>query len=138
MEDTMTTNDNSESLSERIKDLSGNDLKKELAKEKVKQLILMIQRQTDYDYDTAKQELINCNFNAMTAISNYLQIQKKVKEEPKCVNQQIYKEIRTFMDNGIRQYEKKKEYEEFLQKKYEQMKAKDEQMNSTDDTNKKI
>jgi len=48
--------ENNSDFLEKIKDLSGNNLKKEIAKKKVGEMILMVQRQTNYDELTIKKK----------------------------------------------------------------------------------
>lgn len=113
--------ENNSDFLEKIKDLSGNDLKKEIAKKKVGEMILMVQRQTDYDETTIKKKLVEFNFNALMVIEDYLNIEKKKKTLPKSVNQKTFYEIRNFMDTGMRNYEKRKEMEEYINKTREEM-----------------
>jgi hypothetical protein len=72
--------------------------------------INIVCRQTDYDYDKAKEKLQlydNCIENV---INDYLGINAKKNEPVKksSINQMIYSEIRTLMDDSIKNYEKNK------------------------------
>lgn len=79
--------------------------------------INMILRQTDYDVPTAEQKLKQHN-NVIQVIREYLNNGKNnvitinSSSTPKISkNQQIYKEIRTFMDDAAKTYQDKKDNE---------------------------
>ena len=57
-----------------------------------------IMRQTDYDRMKAEEKLIEFDMNVMAVIRDYLKPPPKEADKPKSVNQQIYTEIRNFMD----------------------------------------
>ena len=70
----------------------------------------MIMRQTDYDKATAEKKLQEHNNDVTQVIREYMMPANK---KPIChtrlsVNQQIYKEIRTMMDDAAKAYELKK------------------------------
>ena len=69
-----------------------------IAEEKIQ----MILRQTDYSYDVACQKLALNNNDVMAVIRSYLKEGLVVVDtpvtKPLSMNQQIYKEIRTLMD----------------------------------------
>jgi len=75
--------------------------------------IEMIMRQTDYDKIVAEQKLDQHKNNVMDVIREYLTdgkpINTNLQTNNLSKNQQIYKEIRTFMDDAAREYEKNKE-----------------------------
>ena len=75
--------------------------------------IEMIMRQTDYDKIVAEQKLDQHKNNVMDVIREYLTdgkpINTNLQTNNLSKNQQIYKEIRTFMDDAAREYERKKE-----------------------------
>jgi len=75
--------------------------------------IEMIMRQTDYDKIVAEQKLEQHKNNVMDVIREYLTdgkpINTNLQTNNLSKNQQIYKEIRTFMDDAAREYERKKE-----------------------------
>ena len=75
--------------------------------------IEMIMRQTDYDKIVAEQKLEQHKNNVMDVIREYLTdgkpINTNLQTNNLSKNQQIYKEIRTFMDDAAREYEKNKE-----------------------------
>tara|TARA_Y100000996_G_scaffold105708_1_gene77518 strand:+ start:738 stop:968 length:231 start_codon:yes stop_codon:yes gene_type:complete len=58
-----------------------------------------LMRQTNYDHDTAMKKLEEHEYDLMATIRDYLKPPKRELPKPKSKNQQIYTEIRTFMDN---------------------------------------
>lgn len=92
--------------------------KEEYNKMRKEQIIALVQRQTDYTYDEAKDKLEQSNYNFMYVLEKYMELDKireeKMKEEQKemkskSVNQKIYGEIRGFMDTASRNYERRKQ-----------------------------
>lgn len=73
----------------------------------IKTKIDIIVRQTDYDNDFALKKLIEFDYNIENVIKDYMGVKPKL-EKKYTINQQIYKEIRTMMDNASLEYEKKK------------------------------
>jgi len=73
--------------------------------------IEMIMRQTDYTAEVAEQKLKECNNNAISVIRNYINPSGNTTSPSKTlsVNQQIYKEIRTMMDDAAKNYELSKQ-----------------------------
>jgi len=69
--------------------------------------VQIILNQTDYTYEEASLKLRQHNNDYMTVIRSYLKqgmITEHVAAKPLSMNQQIYKEIRSFMDEtDIRQ-----------------------------------
>lgn len=57
-----------------------------------------VMRQTDYDREKAEGKLVEFDMNVEAVIRDYLKPPPKEPEKPKSRNQQIYKEIRSFMD----------------------------------------
>jgi NACalpha-BTF3-like transcription factor len=98
--------------------------KKEIIEQEKKQkeirneeMIKLIMRQTDYDYDTCKDKLKEHNGNYIEVIKYYISdgknnTNKNQQIKQKSTNQQIYSQIRSFMDYGSRKYEEKKSIEE--------------------------
>lgn len=67
--------------------------------------IQFILRQTDYTYEEAKEKLTEHNNDFMTVIRSYLKQGMSSYStteliKPLSMNQQIYKEIRSFMDDA--------------------------------------
>jgi len=68
-------------------------------------IIEIVMRQTSYSFDEAKKYLDENNNDYMKVIKKSLGIaESKVVEKSTSINQQIYKEIRGFMDNGSKNY----------------------------------
>ena len=84
------------------------------------ELALMVTRQTDLTLDEAKEKLKENNYNYITVIKNEMGIIKKEKDVG-TINQTIYKEIRTLMDDGCKSYRAKQEYEKKKQEYIEKM-----------------
>lgn len=72
------------------------------------EIIKMVIRQTDYNYDDAKQLLEDNDYNYIDVIRDYVsnknykdRLQKDINmENKKSINQKIYQEIRNFMDKS--------------------------------------
>jgi len=62
--------------------------------------IEMILRQTDYTYEEANKLLLENNNDVMAVIRLYLKPPVSNEVKPLSMNQQIYKEIRTLMDDN--------------------------------------
>jgi len=93
-----------------------------------KLLIEMIMRQTSYTFEEAELQLEKHDNNYMKVIKTALGINKPEKtKEKSTVNQQIYKEIRGFMDNGSKNFlmnqERQRKQQEVLSHIAEQKKA---------------
>jgi len=74
----------------------------------------IIMRQTNYTYDVAEQKLKEYNNNVIEVIRDYMKPNNKTTtdklvETKKTKNQQIYKEIRSMMDDASERYEKNKQ-----------------------------
>ena len=74
----------------------------------------LICRQTTYTQEEATQKLLLHNNNIQSVIKEYLGVTSKQSstKSNSSVNQQIYKELRGFMDTIQDEYEKRKEAEE--------------------------
>ena len=70
------------------------------------ELINMIMRQTDYDREKVCEKLIEHNDDYMKIIREYIGSTKVITpiKSIKSINQQIYKEIRTLMDDAATNY----------------------------------
>ena len=77
-----------------------------MSEENQEELIQIIMRQTDYDYEKSKLKLIEFKLDYMEVIKDFMGIKKK---ETVCAtsNQQRYKMIRESMDRQIKNYESK-------------------------------
>ena len=76
------------------------------------EIIKLVQRQTNYDEDTVKEKLKEHNNNYINVIKEYIvgtTKKEETKEEiKKSVNQQIFGEIRGFMDDVNKKFEHRK------------------------------
>lgn len=80
----------------------------------IQEKIQIILRQTDYSIEEARKQLEIHNFNIMKTISGFM---KPKKREPKIVkqksvNQEIYSQIRNYLDNGVSDKAKQRIYYE--------------------------
>lgn len=76
--------------------------------------IQMILRQTDYDETVAREKLIECSGDPIKVIKTYMGIGDKKETTKKSVNQEIYRQLRSKLDDSVKdynlkQYEKLKE-----------------------------
>jgi hypothetical protein len=112
-----------EEFREKIKDLSGNELRDVVMKEKKCQMVLFVCRQTDYTEEEAIEKLEKTNYNGKEVVEEYLCPNKeKIEEEEKddvSINQQIYGEIRGLMDGALKEWERKKQIDAMMKAKYE-------------------
>jgi hypothetical protein len=78
--------------------------------ESINYLVEMIVRQTTLSEKEAAEKLKEHNFDYVKVIEEFMGIDKRKKVQSKTlsVNQQIYKEIRTVMDDGAFNYYNKK------------------------------
>ena len=85
------------------------------------EIINLVMRQTDYDFEMADKKLAEWNGNYLHVIKEYMNpnFKKTVKKvEKKTQNQMIMGEIRDFMDDVTRKYEYRKKKEEFIKNHY--------------------
>ncbi len=85
------------------------------------EMALMVTRQTELSLEEAKNKLKENNYDYMTVIKNEMGIEKNKDNESGTINQKIYKEIRTLMDDGCKSYRAKQEYEKKKQEYIEKM-----------------
>ena len=74
-------------------------------KKKKDDVIHLICRQTNYTYEIAKQKLEETNYDYQEVIKCYMQPANDTSELPKqskSVNQQIYYELRRFLDGSCK------------------------------------
>ncbi len=76
--------------------------------------IQMILRQTDYDEVVAREKLIEYSGDPIKVIKSYMGISDKKIVSKKSVNQEIYRQLRSKLDDSmkaynVKQYEKLKE-----------------------------
>jgi hypothetical protein len=72
----------------------------ENTKDKEKELIQIIMRQTDYNEEIAREKLIENNFDTILVIKKYMGLNDKKPETIKSVNQEIYKQLRYKLNNN--------------------------------------
>ena len=77
----------------------------DLIAEKVQKII----RQTDYNEETAREKLMEHNFDEFATIKDYLGITEKKSVPIKSVNQEIYKQLRSKLDASMYDYREKEE-----------------------------
>lgn len=82
-----------------------------LENDKIDKHIQIIMRQTDYDFETAKQKLEECNYDYLIVIKKYIGVAEKNEPQVSSVNQEIYKQIRHKLDASMREYNERKEKE---------------------------
>ena len=80
------------------------------------EIVNLVLRQTDYTEDEAREHLESNDYNYLNVIKNYMNISEAPKEtNNKSINQQIYSEIRSFMDTGVEKYERNKRIQERIE-----------------------
>lgn len=81
-----------------------------MEQEDIQNLKEIVMRQTDYSQEQALEKLEQHNNDIMSIVREYMGVSTITKKnELKSVNQQIYKEIRTLMDDAAASYKIKKE-----------------------------
>jgi len=83
-----------------------------LTKEQVRKqkIIDLVCSQTDYTREEAEEKLKNRNYNYLDVIKEYLNPNRKPVQQTKTLNQQIFSNIRGFMDSGSKELLRQKEY----------------------------
>lgn len=76
--------------------------------------INLVVRQTNYDVEKSKQELIKYKFNYLELLKDYHGITVKQQEPCKTTNQERYRQIRNSMDIKEENYIRKKKQQEVL------------------------
>jgi hypothetical protein len=66
--------------------------------EELGEMIQMIQRQTDYTEETAREKLIEFNYKPIDVIKNYMGLDKKEEKPIKSINQEMYRQMRKQLD----------------------------------------
>ena len=86
---------------------------------KEKQIINLVLSQTNMTEENARQQLEENDYNSIKVIKKHFGIKEKEVDNNVNVNQQVYKEIRQFMDSASKKYrytkELEKRKEEFLE-----------------------
>ena len=132
-----------------IPDVSNSEVKVDSSKEQLqkqekqasiervrKELIAMVMRQTDYSEEIAIEKLTEYKGNFEKVIRDYLIgtpiVEPTVKDQS--LNQRVFGEIRSYMDEASSAYYKKKEAMEIRQRAMQERQLDDK--NDTDDTEK--
>ena len=66
--------------------------------------IQMILRQTDYDEVVAREKLIGCSGDPIKVIKDYMGICDKEPAAKKSLNQEIYRQLRSKLDDSMKEY----------------------------------
>jgi hypothetical protein len=86
-------------MSDGISFFSNDDLEQHVKK---------VMTQTNYSEEEAREKLQLFNCDYMKVLKDYMGIPEKKTQVPvKSVNQEIYKQIRTTLDNSMREYREK-------------------------------
>ena len=120
-----------ESILEKTNQYTKEQLEK-ILDEKEEQILESVLRQTNLDRDTAKTMLQDNDYDGIKVIKQHFGIKDKVNNDKVSVNQQVYKEIRGFMDNAAKKYRVSKELEKRREEMLEYLKSKE---NSLDTIN---
>ena len=82
--------------------------------DKIAEMCDMISRQTDYTLDEIKDKLIEYNYNSIDVIKEYMGVTKEKPRPITSINQEIYKQIRMKLDEGIKDFNEK-QYKKVLE-----------------------
>ena len=93
--------------------------------EKENQVIDFVLRQTNMEREEAIERLNEYDFDSIKVIKEHFGIKQKKQDNIVSVNQQIYKEIRGFMDKAAKQYRFTKELEKRKQEMLEFIKERE-------------
>lgn len=105
-----------DSILEKTNKYSREQLEK-LLDEKENQLIELVLRQTNMEREDVIEKLKKNDFDSIKVIKEHFGIKEKQDNDIVSVNQQVYREIRGFMDRAAKQYRFSKE----LEKRKEEM-----------------
>ena len=129
------------SIPEELKDLSGAKLKEAMIKYRKKKIVKLVCGQTNYDEEYAQKLLEENNYNYLTIVKEYLnpkaESQKKDIVE-KSLNQQIFGQIRNFLDEGYKEVERRKRIMAKTKKIQQMRKAHEDKQKALAEGNKKI
>ena len=81
-----------------------------------KEVINLVMRQTDYTEEQTQEKLKQWNNNYINVIKEYLNPEfnkNEIKQTNKTLNQQMMREIRTFMDDVYIKFENRKKYNQY-------------------------
>lgn len=120
-----------ESILEKTNKYTKEEVEK-ILDEKEELILQSVLRQTNLDRDTAKTMLQDNDYDGIKVIKQHFGIKDKINNDKVSVNQQVYKEIRGFMDNAAKKYRVSKELEKRREEMLEYLKTK---QNSLDTIN---
>jgi hypothetical protein len=66
--------------------------------DELREMIQMIQRQTDYTEETAREKLIEFSYKPIDVVKNYMGLDKKKEKPIKSINQEMYRQMRKQLD----------------------------------------
>uniref|UniRef100_A0A6C0KGN8 Uncharacterized protein n=1 Tax=viral metagenome TaxID=1070528 RepID=A0A6C0KGN8_9ZZZZ len=109
-----------EKINKEAQNMTNDELKQKVCDIRNNQIIELIIRQTDYTKEEVIERLKKNNNNYLLVIKEYMTDDKVIEhhEEKKSVNQNIYSNIRNFLDDNI----KEKAHQAQLQNKMKQQK----------------
>lgn len=122
-----------DSILEKTNKYSREQLEK-LLDEKENQLIEFVLRQTNMEREDVIEKLKKNDFDSIKVIKEHFGIKEKQENNVVSVNQQVYREIRGFMDKAAKQYRFSKE----LEKRKEEMLEFIREIESKEAENKKL
>jgi hypothetical protein len=79
--------------------------------DEINENIYIIMRQTDYNFEKAKEKLIEQNYDHLKVIKDFLGVKEKKPTVLNSKNQEIYRQIRHKLDSSMREYNERKEKE---------------------------
>jgi len=113
-----------DSILEKTQKYSRDQLEKMLD-EKENQVIEFVLRQTNMEREKAVERLNEYDFDSIKVIKEHFGIKEKKQDNVVSVNQQVYREIRGFMDKAAKQYRFSKELEKRKQEMLEFIKERE-------------
>jgi hypothetical protein len=66
--------------------------------------VQMIMRQSDYSEEVAREKLAEFKFDEIAVIRDYFGLSEKKTSNVKSINQEIYKQLRSHLDDAMRNY----------------------------------
>lgn len=100
--------------------------------EKENQVIDFVLRQTNMEREEAIERLNEYDFDSIKVIKEHFGIKEKKQDNIVSVNQQVYREIRGFMDKAAKQYRFTKELEKRKQEMLEFIKERENKENKNE------
>lgn len=120
-----------DSILEKTQKYSREQLEKMLD-EKENQVIDFVLRQTNMEREEAIERLNEYDFDSIKVIKEHFGIKEKPRDNIVSVNQQVYREIRGFMDKAAKQYRFTKELEKRKQEMLEFIKERENKENKNE------